>query len=95
MKTIWLKNNIENTQWNLDNLLISLDKKSRKKLNNYISAYELWKDKEINKVYTTLTRTLEIEQNSMKKINSFFIESLEKSSNPKSKIILNKLSKLA
>ncbi len=95
MKTIWLKNNLENKQENLENLLIWLNKKSKKNLDNYISAYEIWKNKEINKIYTTLTRTAEIEKDSIKKINNFFIESLEKSSNPKSKIILDKLSKIA
>ena len=95
MKTIWLKNNLENKQENLENLLIWLNKKSKKNLDNYISAYEIWKNKEINKIYTTLTRTAEIEKDSIKKINSFFVESLEKSFNHKSKIILDKLSKIA
>jgi len=88
METIWLKSHKEYENNNLDWLLNQLEKKSEKNTKEYFSAYELWTN---NEVLATMTRNKNIEKQSINFIANLMKKTLEKSKNPKSKIILEKL----
>ena len=88
METIWLKSHKEAEKNNLNWLLQQLEKKSEKKTKEYLSAYEIWPN---NEVLATMTRNKNIEKQSINYIANLMKKTLEKSKNPKSKIILEKL----
>jgi len=87
MKTIWLKSHIEAKEKSLDNLLMWLENKSQKNTQEKLAFYDIWPD---NKVFAAMTRTPEIERESLRFISDLMKKTLEKT-NPKAKIILEKL----
>ena len=68
-----------------------LKEKTEKHLNKEIWAFEVWKNKQANEIYYSMTRTPEIKEQSIKFIDELIKNALKNSKNSEAINILEKL----
>ncbi len=85
---------LKSKETSLDNLLKSLENKSKKYIEEQSLVYETWENKNENKLYIAMTRNSEIEKKSINFISNLMNDTIKNSKNPKIRTIYNKLEKL-